>query len=76
MGAGLRKWTIRLALLDNRELSALVAFVEQQGSTVFSFADPLSGVVAAKCVIGGDRFSATASGELTAQGTVLIEEIA
>jgi phage-related protein len=76
IGTGLRTWTIALKLLDDQELSALIAFVEQQGGAVFSFTDPLTGVAAPQCVISGDKFDATVSGEMMAQATLVIEEVA
>ena len=74
-GVGLRRWSVKLDLLDDRELSAVVQFVEQQGSAAFAFLDPVTGVNAAKCVISGDKFDAVAKSDMNAQATVSIEEI-
>jgi hypothetical protein len=74
-GAGLRKWTLKLDLLDEQELGAVIAFVEQQGSAPFAFTDPTTGSVAAKCVISGGQFDATLTREMNGQTTVVIEEI-
>lgn len=76
MANGLRRWTINLDLLDERELGAVIAFVEQQGSAVFSFTDPLTGSVASNCILAGDKFDATVGRALTGKTTVVIEEIA
>jgi hypothetical protein len=75
-GAGLRRWGIRLDLLDDRELAAVIAFAEQQRGATFSFLDPVSGVSAPKCIIAGEQFSANAGGEMRNQASLVIEEIA
>jgi hypothetical protein len=75
-GTGLRKWTLKLDLLDEQELGAVIAFVEQQGSAPFAFTDPTTGAVASMCVISGQRFDATMTREMDGQTTVVIEEIA
>jgi hypothetical protein len=75
-GGGLRQWAVKLDLLDERELSAVIAFVEGQGSAVFAFTDPVSGSIAASCVISGEQFDATMTNEMSGRTTVVIEEIA
>jgi hypothetical protein len=75
-GTGLRKWTLKLDLLDEQELGAVIAFVEQQGSAPFAFTDPTTGTVASTCVISGSQFDATMTREMSGQTTVVIEEIA
>ena len=75
-GTGLRKWTLKLRLLDEQELGAVIAFVEQQGSAPFAYTDPTTGAVAARCVISGNQFDATLTHEMDGQTTVVIEEIA
>jgi len=75
-GAGLRRWTLKLDQLDEQELGAVIAFVEQQGSAAFAFTDPLTGANAATCMISGQQFDATMSREMNGQTTVVIEEIA
>ena len=75
-GTGLRRWTVRLDLLDEQELGAVIAFVEQQGSASFSFTDPLTAATAATCVIAGQQFDASMKTEMNGQATVVIEEIA
>jgi hypothetical protein len=75
-GTGLRKWTLKLALLDEQELGAVIAFVEQQGSAPFAFTDPTTGAVASTCVISGQKFDATMTREIDGQTTIVIEEIA
>ena len=75
IGVGLRRWTLKLDLLDEQELGAVIAFVEQQGSATFAFTDPVTGENAATCMISGQQFDATMTRELDGQTTVVIEEI-
>ena len=75
-GTGLRRWTLKLELLDEQELSAVIAFVEQQGSAPFAFTDPATGTVVAACVIAGQRLDVTMKSEMSGQTTVTIEELA
>jgi len=75
-GVGLRKWTLRLDLLDEDELNAVIAFVGQQGSAPFAFTDPVTGSAASTCVLSGQRSDVTMTRELDGQTTVVIEEIA
>jgi len=74
-GTGLRRWTLNLALLDEQELGAVIAFVEQQGSATFAFTDPVTGDNVATCAISGAEFDATMIREMNGQTTVAIEEI-
>jgi hypothetical protein len=74
-GTGLRRWTLKLALLDEQELGAVIAFVEQQGSATFAFTDPVTGGNVATCIISGEQFDATMNREMSGQATVVIEEI-
>lgn len=74
-GAGLRRWVIRLELLDHQELETVIAFVEQQESSPFAFVDPLTGTSAPNCLLAGETFEASVSGEVTGLATLEIEEI-
>ena len=76
MGNGLRRWTINLDLLDEQELGAVIAFVEQQGSAMFAFTDPLTGSSVPKCVLAGEKSDSTVKRDMTGKTTVVIEEIA
>jgi len=75
-GTGLRRWKIRLDLLDETELAAVTAFMEQQGTTVFSFTDPVTGTQATSCVISGQSYGAGTSDEMKANADIEIEEVA
>jgi hypothetical protein len=74
-GAGLRNWTVNLDLLDETELSAVIAFAEQTGTGTFSFTNPVTGETAAKCVISGAQLDAALVNELDGQTTLGIEEV-
>jgi hypothetical protein len=73
-GTNLRRWVVKLDLLDEQELGALIAFVEQQGGAAFAFTDPLTGDNVANCMISGQAFTASMTDEMNAQATVSIEE--
>ncbi len=75
-GYGLRRWTVKLDQLDETELSALIDFVDAQDSATFSFTDPSTGTSVPNCMISGDQFDATMTGEMTGQASIVIEEIA
>ncbi len=75
-GAGLRRWKVNLDLLDQQEMAAVIAFVEQQGSGAFVFTDPITGTNVPNCVLANGQFDATLESELNGQATVMIEEIA
>jgi hypothetical protein len=75
-GGGLRRWSVKLALLDDQELATLIAFADQQGSAPFAFTDPATGQSVSRCVIGADRFQARARGEMQSDAEIAIEEIA
>ena len=75
-GTNLRRWVVKLDLLDEQELGALIAFVEQQGGATFAFTDPLTGDNVANCMISGQAFVAGMTDEMNAQATVSIEEVA
>jgi hypothetical protein len=74
-GAGLRRWTVKLDQLDETELGAVIAFVEQQQSATFSFTDPVTGDNVAPCAISGNLFSAGMTREMSGQASLVIEEI-
>ena len=74
-GAGLRRWIVKLDLLDQQELGALIAFAEQHGSAAFAFTDPVTAEQVARCIISDQSFEAGMTDEMNAQATLLIEEI-
>ena len=74
-GAGLRRWELRLDMLDEAEVSAVIAFAEQIGSGTFSFTNPVTGETAARCVISGAQSSTVLLDELHGAATLGIEEV-
>jgi hypothetical protein len=75
-GPGLRRWKIRLELLDDSELAAVTEFLEQQGTSVFPFTDPVTNILAANCIISGQRYDSGSIDEMNATATIEIEEVA
>jgi hypothetical protein len=75
-GSGLRRWMLRLDMLDEQELAKVTAFVQQQGSAPFAFTDPATGAVASTCVIAGQQLNVTMKSEMRGQTIVTIQEIA
>jgi phage-related protein len=73
--AGLRRWVVKLDLLDEQELGALIAFAEQHGSAAFAFTDPVTAEQVARCIISDQSFESGMKDEMNAQATLLIEEI-
>jgi len=55
-GSPLRRWTIRMDLLDEGELAALEQFFVAQGGQygTFSFTDPFDGTVCPSCSFDTD----------------------
>ncbi len=73
-GRGLRRWKIRLEALDHQELETVIDFVEQQENSSFTFVDPLTGTSVPNCILANESFEAAASGEVTGNATLEIEE--
>jgi hypothetical protein len=75
-GATLRRWTIRLELLDESELMTLERFFESESGRAgtFSFTDPFSGTVYASCSFDADALDVTFGGEQAGKATVTIKE--
>lgn len=74
-GAALRRWHISLGLLDDRELAAVVDFVEQQESAPFSFIDPVTGETVSRCIVAGETFDSGVEGEMAGRARLVIQEI-
>jgi hypothetical protein len=76
-GASLRRWVIRLDLLDESELTALRDFFVSEGGRagVFSFTDPFASTVYASCSFAADELDLTFGGPQAGQTTVLIREV-
>jgi hypothetical protein len=50
--------------------------MEQQGTAVFPFTDPVTGDAVASCIVSGQSFGAGAADEMKANAMVEIEEVA
>jgi len=74
-GGGLRRWVLNLDLLDETEVSAVIAFAEQIGTGTFAFTNPVTGETAAKCVISGEQIETSLVNELHGQASLGIEEV-
>lgn len=72
----LRRWLIRLELLDDSELAAIEAFFEsQQGRNgSFTFHDPMDGTQYANCSLDGDAFELLLEGELRGATSFIVRE--
>jgi hypothetical protein len=75
LGNPLHRWAIQLDLLDEQELGAVIAFVDQQEGASFAFTDPVTGSVFARCAISGEQFDAAMTGEMKGRASLVIEEI-
>jgi hypothetical protein len=75
-GGPLHQWQIRLALLDEAEMAALAAFLEDNQGTfaTFSFTDPWDGTVYPSCSLAADDLVLTASGEMNGSTSVMVVE--
>ena len=74
--APLKRWLIRLELLDDAELARLEGFfVEQSGRAgTFSFTDPWDGSVHANCSFESDAMTADYRGPRDGATSVLVRE--
>ena len=72
----LRRWMVRLDLLDEAELANLQSFfVAEQGRFgSFSFTDPWDGTEFADCSLDQDRFEFELSGEMRAQTVLMVRQ--
>ena len=75
-GLPLRKWTIRLTLLDEAELTQIASFFAAQGGRAgtFSFTDPWEGTVYPNCSFDSDSLDAEFGGEARGRTSVTVRE--
>ncbi len=73
--AALKRWVIRLELLDESELTALQAFFVSEGGRAgtFSFTDPFSGSMVT-CMFDSDELDLTFAGVGNGKGQVVIRQ--
>jgi FAD/FMN-containing dehydrogenase len=71
----LRRWVIRLDLLDATEVQALATFFDSVGPvSPFSFTDPWDGSIHPNCVIEGGEFTAEWLDEFNGRTELTIRE--
>ncbi len=75
-GTPLRRWTIRLSLLDEAELTALESFFKAHGGRAgsFAFPDPWDGTVYANCSFDNDQLATQYGGHAAGMGSVTVKE--
>jgi hypothetical protein len=75
-GITLRRWVIRLDLLDESELTNLEQFFAVEGGRAgsFAFTDPFDGTVFANCSLDSDELILTFSGPQQGKTSVTIKE--
>lgn len=76
LGAALRRWVIRLDLLDEGELAALEEFfASQQGEAgSFSFVDPWDSVEYPDCSFADERLDMELTGEMRGRTRLTIRQ--
>ncbi len=75
-GTPLKRWLIRLELLDDAELAGLEDFFVEQGGQAgtFAFTDPWDGTVHANCSFEGDTMKADYRGRGDGVASVVVKE--
>jgi hypothetical protein len=75
-GAALRRWTIRLELLDEAELAAIGSFFAAQSGRAgtFAFTDPWDGTVYPSCSFDSDILDLEFGDRLHGRTTVTVRE--
>jgi hypothetical protein len=75
-GTLLRKWAIRLELLDESELATIGSFFAAQNGRggSFTFTDPWDGTVYANCSFDTDTLSLEFGDKLNGQTSVVVKE--
>jgi hypothetical protein len=75
-GAALRRWIVRLDMLDEGELAALENFfIASQGKVgSFSFTDPWDGAEYSDCSLEGDEFQFELQAEMRGETELVVRE--
>jgi hypothetical protein len=75
-GAPLKRWLIRLQLLDESELAGIEDFFVEQGGQAgtFTFTDPWDGSVYTNCSFEGDTMTADYRGRGDGAASVVVKE--
>ena len=74
--AQMRRWSVRLDLLDEGELARVLAFFRSQRgmSGTFRFTDPADGTVYADCSFGSDSIQTAMDGEGRCRTSIAIQQ--
>ena len=74
--APLRRWTIRLSLLDEAELAELESFFQTHGGQAesFAFPDPWDGTVYANCSFDNQQLATQYSGLARGMASLTVKE--
>jgi hypothetical protein len=72
----LRRWRLRLNLLDESELAVVVEFFTAMRGSLgrFEFEDPATGEVVANCRFDDDELTLSSSGEFNGQTALTVRE--
>jgi hypothetical protein len=72
----LRRWRLRLNLLDESELAAVMEFFTAMRGSLgrFDFEDPATGDVVANCRFDEDELALSSSGEFNGQTALTVRE--
>lgn len=75
-GAPLKRWLIRLELLDDTELASFEDFFVEQGGQagIFTFTDPWDGTVHTNCSFEGDTMTADYRGRGDGAASLVVKE--
>jgi hypothetical protein len=75
-GAEMRRWVVRLDLLDETEMAGLEQFFESMQGTfgTFAFKDPWDGKEYPNCSLESDEFAAQMMGEMRANTVLVVRE--
>jgi hypothetical protein len=75
-GAPLKRWTILLELLDEKELADIEGFYLEQGGRAgsFTFTDPWDGTVHTNCSFESDTMTANYRGPGDGAASVIVKE--
>ncbi len=75
-GAAVRRWVIRLELLDETELARLEEFFTSMQGRLgrFSFEDPWTGNVHTNCSLESDEFEFEVAGETRGRTVLVVRE--
>lgn len=75
-GVPLKRWLIRLELLDEAELAGIEEFFVEQGgrAEAFAFTDPWDGTVHSNCSFESDTMTANYRGRSDGAASIVIQE--